>query len=163
MCVFTGQLIAIFTLLALALFQTPLRHDILRDVMGLTPELAAYCEPALAAAFVMAVFWSCTALFRGFLARSPDNAIAGGKRYPADCFCGHGRFTQPGLPGDQWRIARDRCMDTVLCRRNGDQQLAIECARLVRRREGMMIIQSAGLSRPYLPRYKTARETSKDD
>jgi Na+-driven multidrug efflux pump len=38
--------------------------------MGLTPELAAYSEPAMQIAFVMAVFWSCTALFRGFLAKA---------------------------------------------------------------------------------------------
>lgn len=67
---FTGHLIVIFTLLALILFETPLRDDILRGVMGLTPELAAYCEPAMALSFVMATFWSLTALFRGFLARA---------------------------------------------------------------------------------------------
>ena len=38
--------------------------------MGLTPELAAYCEPALSVAFVMAAFWSSTALFRGLLAKA---------------------------------------------------------------------------------------------
>ena len=70
MLVFTGQLIAIFALLALVLFQTPLRDGILSDVMGLTPQLARYCEPALAVSFVMAAFWSMTALFRGFLARA---------------------------------------------------------------------------------------------
>ncbi len=43
MFVFTGQLIAGFIVFALLLFQTPLRDVILRDVMGLTPELAAYC------------------------------------------------------------------------------------------------------------------------
>jgi len=69
-CIFTGQLVALFTVLAIALFQTPLRDQILRGVMGLTPELATYCEPALAFAFVMAVFWSLTALFRGLLARA---------------------------------------------------------------------------------------------
>lgn len=67
---FTGQLIVIFTILAIALFQTPLSDLILADVMGLTPELAAYCEPALIASFVMATFWSLTALFRGMLARA---------------------------------------------------------------------------------------------
>ena len=38
--------------------------------MGLTPELASYCEPAMAVAFVMAAFWSSTALFRGLLAKA---------------------------------------------------------------------------------------------
>lgn len=68
--IFTGQLIAIFTIAAIALFDTPLRHTILQGIMGLTPELAAYCEPALAISFAMAVFWSCTALFRGLLAKA---------------------------------------------------------------------------------------------
>lgn len=70
MLVFTGQLIAFFAVLAIALFWTSLRHDILEGVMGLTPELAAYAEPAMRFAFVMAAFWSCTALFRGFLAKA---------------------------------------------------------------------------------------------
>ncbi|MEM6499940.1 MAG: hypothetical protein AAF709_24925, partial [Pseudomonadota bacterium] len=68
--IFTGQLIATFALLAIALFQTPLRNEVLGGVMGLTPELAAYCEPALAVSFVMAAFWSSTALFRGLLAKA---------------------------------------------------------------------------------------------
>ena len=38
--------------------------------MGLPPELAAYCEPAMALSFMMAAFWSCTALFRGLLAKA---------------------------------------------------------------------------------------------
>lgn len=70
MLVFTGQLVALFTVLALALFQTPLRDAILSGVMGLPPEVAAYCEPAMAMSFVMATFWSCTALFRGLLAKA---------------------------------------------------------------------------------------------
>ena len=68
--IFTCQLIALFALLAIALFHTPLRDEILRGVMGLTPELATYCEPAMAVAFVMAAFWSSTALFRGLLAKA---------------------------------------------------------------------------------------------
>ena len=70
MLIFTGQLVALFTVLALVLFETPLRGWVLESVMGLPAELAAYCEPALAFAFVMAAFWSCTALFRGFLAKA---------------------------------------------------------------------------------------------
>ena len=70
MLVFTGQLVGFFTVLALVLFNTPIRDTILQDVMGLTPELAHYGEPAMAISFVMATFWSCTALFRGFLARA---------------------------------------------------------------------------------------------
>ncbi|MCA8926898.1 MAG: hypothetical protein KDC18_02425 [Alphaproteobacteria bacterium] len=70
MLVFTGHLVALFTLLALVLFRTPVRDTILGSVMGLTPELAAYCEPALGIAFLMAAFWSTAALFRGLLAKA---------------------------------------------------------------------------------------------
>ena len=70
MVIFTGQLVAFSALLAVLLFQTPISDTILKGVMGLTPELAAYCEPALTISFVMAAFWSCTALFRGLLAKA---------------------------------------------------------------------------------------------
>lgn len=70
MLLFTGQLVAGFTGLALVLFHTPLRDRILRGVMGLTPELAGYAEPAMSLAFVMATFWATTALFRGLLAKA---------------------------------------------------------------------------------------------
>jgi Na+-driven multidrug efflux pump len=68
--VFSAQLVTVFTLLALVLFYTPLRDTILRGLVGLTPELASYSEPALAISFAMAAFWGCTALFRGLLARA---------------------------------------------------------------------------------------------
>ena len=67
---FTGQLVALFGVLALVLFVTPLRDRILSEVMGLTPELADYARPAMAMAFILAPFWSCTALFRGLLAKA---------------------------------------------------------------------------------------------
>ncbi len=70
MLVFAGQLVAIFAILALILFETPLRDWILRSVMALTPELAAYCAPALLLSFILAPFWCCTALFRGLLAKA---------------------------------------------------------------------------------------------
>jgi len=70
MFVFTVQLIVIFTVLAIVLFETPLRGQILRGVMGLTPELAAYAAPALVLALVLAPFWSFTAFFRGLLAKA---------------------------------------------------------------------------------------------
>jgi len=70
MVIFSFQLIAFFTLLALVLFQTRLRDTVLQGLMGLSPELAAYCEPAMAISFVMAAFWGCTALFRGLLAKA---------------------------------------------------------------------------------------------
>ncbi|MGE0766154.1 MAG: hypothetical protein AB7L90_06790 [Hyphomicrobiaceae bacterium] len=70
MLVFTGQLVVLFTLLVIVLFETPLRERILRGVIGLTPELAAYAAPALVLALVLAPFWSLTALFRGLLAKA---------------------------------------------------------------------------------------------
>ncbi|HKK31362.1 MAG TPA: hypothetical protein VKA18_13340, partial [Alphaproteobacteria bacterium] len=70
MLVFTGQLVALFTLLALLLFQTRLSDLILRGIMGLPPEMAAYCEPAMGFSFAMAAFWSSTAVFRGLLAKA---------------------------------------------------------------------------------------------
>jgi len=70
MFVFTAQLVAGFTILALVLLQPALRGGILRDVMGLPPDLASYCEPAMRIAFIMAGFWSCAALFRGLLAKA---------------------------------------------------------------------------------------------
>ena len=70
MFVFAGQLVAAFTVLPLVLFHTPLSDTVLRGIMGLDPELTAYSEPAMRLAFVMAVFWSTTALFRGLLAKA---------------------------------------------------------------------------------------------
>ena len=67
---FSAQLVAFFTLLALVLFHTRLRETILISLIGLTPELASYAEPALAISFAMAAFWGCTALFRGLLAKA---------------------------------------------------------------------------------------------
>jgi hypothetical protein len=70
MLVFSTQLVAFFTLLALVLFHTPLRDTVLKGLMGLTPELASYSGPAMAISFFMATFWGCTALFRGLLAKA---------------------------------------------------------------------------------------------
>src|SRR5262245_8645502 len=70
MLVFSAHLVAFFTVLALVLFHTPLRDTVLKGLMGLTPELASYSEPALAISFMMATFWGCTALFRGLLAKA---------------------------------------------------------------------------------------------
>jgi progressive ankylosis protein len=70
MIVFAAQLITFFTLLALVLFHTPLRATILTGLIGLTPELALYAEPAMVISFAMAVFWGFTALFRGLLAKA---------------------------------------------------------------------------------------------
>ena len=102
MLVFTAQLIAGFMVLALLLFQTPLRDVILRDVMGLTPELAAYCEPAMGMAFAMAAFWACTALFRGLLAKARTTtslAAAGVLRVAAAAAAGTVSLAWPEVNG----------------------------------------------------------------
>jgi progressive ankylosis protein len=70
MLVFSAQLVALFSLLALVLFHTPLRDTVLRGLMGLTPELASYARPAMEISFLMAAFWGCTAVFRGLLAKA---------------------------------------------------------------------------------------------
>ncbi len=70
MFVFAAQLVAAFTVLPLVLFHTSLSDTVLRGIMGLDPELTAYSEPAMRLAFVMAVFWSTTGLFRGLLAKA---------------------------------------------------------------------------------------------
>jgi Na+-driven multidrug efflux pump len=70
MLVFTTQLVIVFSCLAMALFETSLRERILRGVMGLSPELAAYAKPALVLSLILAPFWSLAALFRGLLAKA---------------------------------------------------------------------------------------------
>ncbi|MGI9423570.1 MAG: hypothetical protein ACR2PA_10280 [Hyphomicrobiaceae bacterium] len=102
MLLFTGQLIALFALLAMGLFQTSLRDEILRGIMGLPPELAAYCEPALAFSFVMAAFWGSTALFRGFLARARTTrslALSGILRIATAALAGSAGFAYPEVNG----------------------------------------------------------------
>jgi len=66
--VFTLQLAAIFGGVALVLFYTPLESRVLDGIMGLTPELARYCAPAMKLAFLMALFWALAAYCRGLLA-----------------------------------------------------------------------------------------------
>jgi hypothetical protein len=102
MFVFMAQLITGFMVLALVLFQTPLRDKILRDIMGLTPELTAYCEPAVGAAFTMAAFWACAALFRGLLAKARTTtslAIAGVLRVVTAVAAGSISLGYPDLNG----------------------------------------------------------------
>ncbi len=70
MVIFAAQLVAGFSLLAIGLFWTSLSDTILLRIMALTPALAAYSAPALVLAFILAPFWSTTALFRGVLAKA---------------------------------------------------------------------------------------------
>ena len=65
---FTLQLAAVFSVLALILFNTSLQHWVLSSVMGLNDELAAYSSPAVSFAFAMAIVWALSALCRGLLA-----------------------------------------------------------------------------------------------
>jgi hypothetical protein len=68
MLMFSLQLAGAFAVIALVLFNTPLRSWVLSGVMGLTPALAAYSAPGISIAFVMAVLWALSALSRGLLA-----------------------------------------------------------------------------------------------
>lgn len=65
---FTNYLVVFFAMLVMALFLSPARHWVLKVVMGLTDELAAYSEPAIMSTFLVIVFWGYAALFRGLLA-----------------------------------------------------------------------------------------------
>jgi O-antigen/teichoic acid export membrane protein len=102
MLVFTGQLTGGFIVFALVLFQTPLRDVVLRGIMGLTPELAAYCEPAMGMAFAMAAFWACSALFRGLLSKARTTktlALAGVLRIGTAVLAGTVSLFYPDLNG----------------------------------------------------------------
>ena len=65
---FSLQLAAVFAVIALALFNTPLEAWVLSRVMGLSPALAGYSAPAVSVAFAMAFLWALSALSRGLLA-----------------------------------------------------------------------------------------------
>lgn len=102
MLLFTGQLTGGFIVFALVLFQTPLRDVVLRGIMGLTPELAAYCEPAMGMAFTMAAFWACSALFRGLLSKARTTktlALAGVLRIGTAVLAGTVSLFHPDLNG----------------------------------------------------------------
>jgi Na+-driven multidrug efflux pump len=73
--VFTLQLAAIFAAVALVLFHTPLERWVLDTIMGLTPELSAYCAPAMKLAFLMAIFWALAAYCRGLLAGARSTTL----------------------------------------------------------------------------------------
>ncbi len=99
---FSLQLATAFALLALALFNTPLRDPVLSVVMGLTPALAAYTAPAVAFAFVMAFLWALSALCRGLLAnqrRTRLLAATAGLRLLAVCLTGAVVLVHPDVNG----------------------------------------------------------------
>ena len=108
MLMFSAHLVAFFTLLALVLFHTPLRDTVLGGLMGLTPELASYSEPALAISFLMASFWGCTALFRGLLAKARTTgslAASGVLRIATAAAAGSIAVANPGVNGAALGVA----------------------------------------------------------
>ena len=102
MLVFTAQLIMIFIVLSLLLFETSLRDVVLFDIMGLTPSLSAYCEPAVRICFLMAAFWALTALFRGLLAKARTTtslAVSGVLRIASAVAAGSLSLVYPDVNG----------------------------------------------------------------
>ena len=80
---FSAHLIVIGTLTCMLVYNTPLSDVVLNDLMGLKPELAAACAPALGLANLMCVFWAFAALFRGLLSNARTTgalALTGGLR-----------------------------------------------------------------------------------
>lgn len=64
---FTLHSVLAFTVLVLILFYTPLRGLLLRDVMGLSDELARACVPGLLVALTVPVFFGYAAVLRGLM------------------------------------------------------------------------------------------------
>ena len=96
---FSVQVVAVFALVAVALFDTPLSHLVLGRLMGLPAELEAACAPAMRFAFVMAAAWGFSALLRGFL--------AGARRTRSLALTGVGRLAVAGLVGALAFLADD--------------------------------------------------------
>ena len=96
---FAVQVVVVFALIAIGLFDTPLSHEVLGRLMGLSPELEAACAPAMRFAFVMAAAWGFSALLRGFL--------AGARRTTSLAFTGAGRLVVAAGVGAFAFAARD--------------------------------------------------------
>lgn len=99
---FTFQLVAAFAVLAAVLFHTSGSHAVLGGIVGLTPELEAYAEPAMRLCFVMSVFWALSALFRGLTARTRDTGIlaaTGGLRIATAAVIGAFTLVAPEVNG----------------------------------------------------------------
>ena len=88
---FAVQVVAVFALIAIGLFDTPASHVVLGRLMGLSAELEAACAPAMRFAFVMAAAWGFSALLRGFL--------AGARRTGSLALTGAGRLVVAALVG----------------------------------------------------------------
>jgi hypothetical protein len=97
---------------------------VLSGVMGLSPALAAYSEPAMSVAFAMAFLWALSALFRGLLAnqrRTRLLALTAGIRIAATCVTGAAFMAWPDPNGAlmglvAWMLAY-ACEIAVLGRR----------------------------------------------
>ena len=99
---FAAQVVAVFALIAIGLFDTPLSHVVLGRLMGLSGELEAACAPAMRFAFVMAAAWGFSALLRGFLAgarRTGSLALTGAGRLVVAAGVGTLAFAANDLDG----------------------------------------------------------------
>ena len=99
---FAIQVVIVFALIAMGLFNTPLSHPVLEDLMGLAPDLERACAPAMQLAFVMAAAWGFSALLRGFLAgarRTTSLAVTGSGRLLVAAAVGTLAFASSGLNG----------------------------------------------------------------
>ncbi len=99
---FAAHLILFFGAVAALLFHTPLDRLVLSDAMGLKPVLEAYCAPAMQFAFLMAVFWGLSAVFRGLLAGARSTgalAVSGIARVSAATLVAAASLLLPGGNG----------------------------------------------------------------
>ena len=99
---FTYRVVLVFAVGMFALFYLPSGQWVLRSVMGLTAQLAAYAEPGLVVAFMVVVFWGYSALFRGLLSgarRTGSIALAAVIRVGLLGAVGSTVFFLPGLNG----------------------------------------------------------------
>ena len=99
---FAVQVVVVFALIAVGLFDTPASHVVLERLMGLSEELEAACAPAMRFAFVMAAALGFSALLRGFLAgarRTGSLALTGAGRLVVAALIGSLAFAAADLDG----------------------------------------------------------------
>jgi len=99
---FAVQVVAVFALIAIGLFDTPVSHIVLGRIMGLSAELEAACALAMRFAFVMAAALGFSALLRGFLAgarRTRSLALTGAGRLAVAALVGSLAFAASDLDG----------------------------------------------------------------
>ena len=99
---FSVQVVVVFALIAIGLFDTPVSRVVLGRLMGLPLALEAACAPAMRLAFVMAAAWGFSALLRGFLAgarRTGSLALTGAGRLVVAAGVGALAFAARDLDG----------------------------------------------------------------